>query len=180
MNTRILCCVLGLTMMASMTGCGPSYVAETQRSEMELTERVQKVLLKAVPTPEPTDSLERRNLVRRLNLFMDADKIGYIYLIDFGKVMAHYTVKGKLSSTESLLTTPNQLVTGLWGKHNYETLVVESPDLDGSYGQREKGIFFFCTDGAYVQTDLKHLYFDRPMTITTPVTLVADVSEDVR
>ena len=166
-----------LFVTVGLVACGPRYDAETQNAEMRRTEENQERLLEAVPTPRLSDSLERRNLVRRLELFNDDDKIGYIYLISYGKVMAFHTVKGKVSSCESLLTTPQQLVPGVWGRQTHETIAVESPDLDGSYGPREDGIFFWTTEGAYVQWKGEYMYTDQPLHLATPPEIVRVLEE---
>jgi len=145
----------------------------SQKEEMNLTEANQQRLLKAVPPPALNDSLERRNLVKRLNRFNDANKVSYIYLVDYGKVMAFYTIKGKVSSVNSLLTTPDQVVYGVHGN-----VVIQSPDLDGSYGSNGNAIFFFTTEDVYVEWAGRYMLVDQPLQLTTPPELIRVVDDD--
>ena len=151
----------------------------TQRLEQDKTEENQARLVAATPPPQFNNSLERDNLVRRLNTLNVQNKIGYIYLVgQGGEVIANYTVKGKVSSLNSLLTTPQQIVNRWVGSSDsghYEGFVVDSPDFDGSYGKNPEGIFFYTTDGTYVEWIGHYLYVDKPLRITTPVKLLSTV-----
>ncbi len=164
----IVCCVVCL-------GCG-GRKDNTQRQEQNATEAQQVIHLKAVPPPRLTTSQERKNLAERLKRFNTDSKVSYIYLVSFGKVMAFYTVKGKVSSVNSLLTTPDQLVR----PHNMvsERYVVASPDLDGSYGSNGDAVFFFTTDGTYVEWSGDYMLCDKPLKLTTPPELVIQLSEE--
>jgi hypothetical protein len=163
--------------LSLLTGCnGPRVVqtGETARDEMEQTEANQARLAKATAVPKFDQSLERENLVRRLQNFNVANKIGYVYLLgNQGQVIAFYTIKGKVSSMNSLLTNPQQVIQvkkGTMSDPHVE--VVPSPDLDGSYGHNPEGIFFFTTSGAMIETTLNFIYTDQPLKITTPITLI--------
>jgi len=139
-----------------------------QMSEMGMTEENQQRLLLAVPPPKLNDSLERRNLKKRLTRFNDPNKVSYIYLVNYGKVMAFYTIKGKVSSVNSLMTTPDQVIRSC----QCERQVVASPDLDGSYGSNGDAIFFFTTDDIYVEWAGDYMLVDQPLKLSTPPELV--------
>ena len=147
---------------------------ETTKKEMEQTEANHKKLVAAVPPPRLKDSLERRNLSRRLKRFNDSEKISYIYLVNYGKVMAFYTVKGKVSSVNSLLTSPDQVIVidVHNGDHSHK---IASPDLDGSYGSNGDAIFFFTTDDVYVEWKGDYMLADQPLQLTTPPQLVREL-----
>jgi hypothetical protein len=148
-------------------------------TEMEQTEVNQQRLVKAVPPPVLTDSLERHNLSERLKRLNKSDAIGYVYLLSLdGKIVAYYTVKGKVSSLNSLLTTPVQTVRIGFGTDGSSYHDLPSPDFDGSYGKNPEGIFFFTTDGAYVEWTGNHLYSDRPLRISQPPVMVMDVKDE--
>jgi hypothetical protein len=134
-----------------------------------------------VPTVET--SQERKNLVRRLETFNNENKISYIYLVNYGKVMAFYTIKGKVSAVNSLLTTPDQLVRAdgspcsSWDSSRDASLcqVVASPDIDGSYGSNGDAIFFFTTEDAYVEWRGDYMLADQPLKLTTQPELVRQI-----
>lgn len=123
----------------------------------------------AVPYPasELTNSLERANLKERLLRTNKPDALGYVYLMSFGKIIGYYTVKGKVSSTQSQMTT-GDLVTKTCD-NGCEFNVVTAPGDDGSYGQNEQGIFFFTTEGAFVTTSLDYVWSDQPLPLEVPL-----------
>lgn len=149
----------------------------TQLTEQKTTETQQKKHLAASPPPRLDRSQERLNLIERLTRFNTDAKVSYIYLVSYGKVMAFYTVKGKVSSVNSLLTTPQQLVrageTGGYRRH-----VVASPDLDGSYGSNGDAVFFFTTDDTYVEWSGDYMLCDKPLKLSTPPELVIEVKDE--
>ena len=150
---------------------GPK-TGETTKMEMEMSETNHDRLLKDVPIPQIEYSQERRNLVRRMTRFNVPDKISYIYLISFGKVMAFYTVKGKVSSVNSLLTTPDQIFDDPNGSWDAGSVTVSSPQLDGSYGTNGDAIFFFTTEDIYVEWNGNYMLCDEPLQLSTPPELV--------
>lgn len=124
----------------------------------------------AVPYPIALikDSLERRNLRERLTRFSKPQKIGYLYLMSFGKFVGYYVVKGKVSSVQSQMTNPTQV----WNCGGADGgCQAESIGDDGSFGPNEggdKGIFFFTVQGVMVETTLDWVYSDAPLNIDVP------------
>lgn len=180
MKTKIMIIGFVLLFVAAMgMGCTTSqtsYESTTSGHEAMLTEENQDRLLKTSPPPKLTKSLERENLIRRLELLNDENKIFYIYLIDHGVVMAEYTCKGKVSSVNSKLTTQEQIVDDPWGyRDSSGGRVVESPDLDGSYGSNGDAIFFFTSDGAYIEWPGVYHLSDFPLKLTTQPILVREI-----
>lgn len=178
-------CAPTILLSTLFVGCpGPkAHTGESTKKEMEQTEVNHKKLVTAVPPPRLSSSLERKNLARRLKTFNDEHKVSYIYLVSYGKVMAHYTVKGKVSSVNSLLTTPDQIVEGrtrVGGSYRHFSHVIESPDLDGSYGSNGDAIFFFTTSGAYIEWSGSYMLCDQPLKLTTPPQLVRTETEGRR
>ena len=165
---RILICVLILTLVG-VFGCdkmsGPKKSGQAQISEMALTERNQQRLAQAQKAPELNDSLERRQLITRLETFNDANKISYITLLSMGRPVGYFPIKGKVSSVNSLLTTPSQV---LWkSTHNgVSGITIPSPDLDGSYGSNGDAVFFYLQDGTYMEWNGEYLLSDRPVQLS--------------
>jgi len=180
MNKKIVIGIVLLIVAAMGAGCideETSYQDTTSGQEAKLTESNQARLLTASPPPQLDKSLERENLIRRLKLLNDENKIFYIYLVSYGKVMAEYVAKGKVSSVNSRLTTQEQIVKDPFTNtlDNRQGKVVESPDLDGSYGTNGDAIFFFTTDGAYVEWAGEYMVSDFPLRLTTPPELVREI-----
>lgn len=149
----------------------------TQAQEQTLDEKNQTVLDNNQPAPQLTHSLERDNLIKRLNLLNNANQIGYVYLMSLdGKVIANYTIKGKVSSLNSYLTTLDQLrCASPDSSADKGCVTTQSPDLDGSYGANPEGIFFFTTSGAFVEWSGTYVYSTQPLNIQTAVSLTESV-----
>jgi len=140
------------------------------KTEQALTEQNQQRLLDAQPPAKLDWSLERDNINRRTNLWNDENKVSYIYLIDYGKVMAFYVIKGKVSSVNSQITNPEQIVDRYEGD-----VVIPSPAEDGSYGTNGDAIYFFTTDGVYVEWAGDYMLADQPLQLSTPPELVRQI-----
>lgn len=159
----------GIMIIACCTGNMGCTNDRTQEQEANLTEENQERLILACPPPKLDKSLERENLKKRLLRFNDENKVSYIYLISYGKVMSFHTIKGKVSSVNSKLTTGEQLTRRhtRGGRH-----VVESPQLDGSYGTNGDAVFFITTEGVYVEWNGEYMLCDQPLKMSTPPALI--------
>lgn len=185
-SLAVLCVVLfATTAYASEKGCGGWFEpscrpSDSFKDEVRLTEENQKDVIAAVPTPKLQTSQERKNIKRRLETFNAEDKISYIYLISFGKVMSFYTVQGKVSSVNSYLTPMERLINNKgetcngWNDSG-GCYPVEAPDLDGSYGTNGDAIFFFTTEGVYVEWNGEYMVADQPLKMATQPELVREI-----
>lgn len=135
----------------------------------------------AASQPTPTDlhsSLERYNLIRRA-YWVNGQReranmlpcpiqkpFGYIVLMsDAGAIFGRFVVDGKVSSLQSYLTPDSEYYEKLEGTSANRWL----PDVDGTYGQNDDGIFFFTPDGNYIEWTGKYLYSDIPMEVKEAV-----------
>lgn len=158
---------IALAAVATAYAGKPDWLGQMEKQ----SDRIAAQQIPAVPYPEAQmrDSLERRNLRERLLRFNRPQKIGYLYLMSFGKFVGYYVVKGKVSSTQSQMTNTNQ--TFREGSRDTDGLVVESIGDDGSFGINEggeQGIFFFTATGVLVETTLDWVYSDAPLKIDVP------------
>jgi hypothetical protein len=165
--------IAGILALFSITaaGCDPS---STQQGQ-ETTEAYAQKFMAAEPYPlgQVNDSAERANLREKLLRMNDPHKIGYLYeLTQTGQVIAQYTVKGKVTSTQSQLTNTNV--------NAGSGAVVDSMGDDGSYGSNEggqNGIFFFTTGGVMVEYNGLWQYSDAPLNLTSKPLIVVDDSQ---
>ena len=140
--------------------------------------------------PTPTDieySLERYNLIRRAYwvngqrekanaLPCPIEKpLGYVILMtESGSVVGKFTADGKVSSLNSFLTPDSEYYEFYeGGEFGYENEWLA--DVDGSYGENDNGIFFFTTDGKYVEWSGIYLYSDIPFEVDAPVVNYTEV-----
>lgn len=120
------------------------------------------------PAPSISYSNDRAEIAQRLTTWNDPNKIGYVYLIDYGKVMAFYTIKGMVVSLNSYDTPMSAPL----NQNNDESSIVDLPDLDGTYGSNGGGIFFYTTSGVYVEWQGDYMLSDQPLQMTTPPELI--------
>lgn len=171
----------GCVETAASSPTAPSY-----QTESKSIEQVQQDLIAAVPIPALSTSQERENIVKRATTFDVQNKVSYIYLVSYGRVMAFYTVDGKVSSLNSFVSPSEKLVDSNGApcvrKNSYgfdagvdPCYAVEAPDIDGAYGENDGGIFFFTTDGVYVEWHGDYLFVDEPLQFTTAPELVREI-----
>ena len=142
--------------------------------ESQAVQQNQDKLYNSVPLPQLDTSLERINIKKRLELWNNENKVSYIYLVNYGRVMAFYTVKGKVTSGSKRLTATDKIVQN----NSYESgaySVIGAPELDGTYGNSNPYIFFWTTDGVYVQWSGDYMLVDQPLQLTTQPELIRQI-----
>ncbi len=181
MKKKLFIVMLLGTMLLGATGCD----IEDISNDTEKTINVGNKLSENQPTPTDIDySLERYNLIKRaywVNGMRDKARsmttpiadmpLGYIVLLtDNGAVVGKFIVDGKVSSLNSYLTPDSELYECVrnsgWCDNKW------LPDVDGSYGENDNGIFFFTTDGKYVEWTGTYLYSDIPFKVNDPIVKV--------
>ena len=160
---------------------------ESYNYEIKITEKNQNQLVRAQPPQTMESSLERQNLINRYEYLNDQNNVHHVYLMDEGQVVAYYVAQGKVSSVNSKLTNDKQIVkiegagfdggNGAGGAHGPNYKVVESPQMDGSYGSNGDAIFFFTTSGEYVESSLDYVVSEEPKNIQDEVILTDDADD---
>ena len=173
----LLMCTLTICML---TGCGSEdYTPKT--SDIEKQQSIGKNLEQSQPTPTDIDySLERYNLIRRaywvngqrekaLSLPCPVEKpLGYVVLMLEGVgVVGNYVIDGKVSSLNSFLTPDSEYYECSAGSFSFQNDWIA--DVDGSYGENDAGIFFFTTDGKYIEWTGTYIYSDIPYIVDNPI-----------
>ena len=129
------------------------------------------------PTPTDIDySLERYNLIRRA-YWVNGQKekartitrpaevpLGYCILFtESGSVIGQFNVDGKVSSLNSYLTPDSECYEQNGGYNEW------IPDIDGTYGTNDNGIFFFTPQWQYIEWSGTYLYSDTPFKVSDTV-----------
>lgn len=167
-----------LVLLIILTGCTMSDGAYTdQQNTLEIGDKL------AANQSTPTDieySLERYNLIRRtywvngqrekaINLPSPVTlPLGYVVLFTDNSIIAQFTVEGKVSSLTNYLTPVSEYYST--GSYTIDWL----PDTDGTFGDNPAGIFFFTTDGKYVEWTGTYLYSDIAIFVEDPVIKIAE------
>ena len=174
--------------LCMLTGCDSDY--EVQTSDVEKQQSITRDLEQSQPTPTDIDySLERYNLIRRaywvngqrekaLALPCPVDKpLGYVVLMLEGVgVVGNYVIDGKVSSLNSFLTPDSEYYEQEYGSNGYSVGDGNNwlADVDGSYGENDNGIFFFTTDGKYIEWTGTYIYSDIPYIVDDPILKVQE------
>ena len=191
MKTKFLFLILLSVAFAGCDQTAQPPPESTVRVEMRQNEQNQQRLSTAVPAPVVKTSIERKNLKERIERINTENMVSYVYLLSqTGKVVAYYTINGKVSSLNSYLTAMERtavvdkrsgavLQGGADSLNRFneavEVVTLEAPDLDGSYGKNVEGIFFFTTEGAYVEWNGQYIWSDQPLKITQQPELFQEV-----
>lgn len=172
---KFLTVIMVAILSIGFSGCELSGSTKDQFNTMSAADTLQE----NQPTPTDIDySLERYNLIRRAywvngqrekasSLVCEIEKpLGYIVLFtDNGGVVGRFVVDGKVSSLNSYLTPDSEAYSS---EYRLEWIA----DIDGSYGENDQGIFFFTTDGKYIEWTGTYLYSDIPFEVDAPVVVV--------
>jgi hypothetical protein len=158
---------LGMTLMAGSCDIQPS--TSTKSSES------QKAAAAANSISFAAGNAEIDNIKKRLQLTSDPALMGYIVLFnDMGQPILYATVKGKVTSGSKRLTAPFQetkLGRGGVGETSSSDFT-DSPSDEGTWGSSNPYIFFWTTEGQYVQWSGTYLYSDKPFRLNSTPTVV--------
>ena len=170
--------------LCMLAGCDSDY--QEQTSDVEKQQSITEDLQQSQPTPTDIDySLERYNLIRRaywvngqrekaLSLPCPVEKpLGYVVLMLEGVgVVGNYVIDGKVSSLNSFLTPDSEYYEYSAGETSKKNNWLA--DVDGSYGENDNGIFFFTTDGKYIEWTGTYIYSDIPYIVDDPILKVQE------
>ena len=186
--------IAAILAVGSLIACDDIETSGT-KADVNNTLMIGQELAEHQPTPNDIDySLERYNLIKRAywvngqrekanTLVCQIEKpLGYIVLFtESGAVVGSFIVDGKVSSLNSFLTPDSEYYekdTDFSSKNGSTAVDSHSnkwlPDVDGSYGENDNGIFFFTTDGKYVEWNGTYLYSDIPFVVDDPVVKIGE------
>ena len=183
--------IIGMVFLLT-TGCDID--DSTTEKDVRNTLEIGNKLVEVQPTPTDIDySLERYNLIKRaywVNGMRDKARalpspiadmpLGYIVLLtESGSIVGRFVVDGKVTSLNSYLTPDSQYYecSGDYCSNSGSIMNGENnwlPDVDGSYGDNDNGIFFFTTDGKYIEWTGTYLYSDIPFDVSNPIVRVGE------
>lgn len=122
------------------------------------------------PAKQLDTSLELQNQRRKLLMFNEPTKLGWVYLFSYGQVIAEVPVIGKVSSMQSSMTADEAGYFNSAGTNGAAGVNVELPGDDLSFGPNEGGptsVFFFTVDGVYMNWTGDYLYTDSQLSLLT-------------
>lgn len=184
---KFVCLVVVLCLVcACLMGCEfEEDIAYGSEVDTEKTQAVADKMAHNQPTPTDIDySLERYNLIKRA-YWVNGQRekanalpcaivkpLGYIVLFtESGSVIGSFVVDGKVSSLNSYLSPDSEYYEQEYGTNGFSYGDGNNwlADVDGSYGENDNGIFFFTTDGKYIEWTGTYLYSDIPFVVDEPI-----------
>ena len=180
MKKILLVAVALVAIVLLMTGC--AFDESGTGLDMQATIELGNTL--SLNQPTPTDifaSLERYNLIRRtywvngmkeksmsIPAPMPNIPLAYVVLFtDNGGVVGRFVVEGKVSSLQNYLTPISEYYEKESASKGWNNKWL--PDVDGSYGDNDDGIFFFTPTGNYFEWNGIYLYSDTPIDVDAPI-----------
>ena len=164
MKKNIVCLLIVLSLILMLVGCDDTPMDKEYKMNMEQIDKFQQTQ----PVPQINYSSTRAGVIKRIERWSDPNKISYIYLVSYGRVMAFYTVKGSVESKRSYLSPVLRPLSGYNGTYP----VVDAPDVDGTYGDNKDSVFFFNSDDVYVEWSGDYLWVDQPLQFATQPELI--------
>ena len=152
---KLIAAVLGVALIAAAavfsavmtTGCTMQTITP---STTQVTAQAQATNETAAMTDTPVPSLsyfvERRTIARWAEYWDKPSVVTYVYCVSFGKVMGYYVCSGRPASTRSYITPETKFEHVDVGEF-YGDVLVEAPDIDGTYGDNNPGIRGFTASG---------------------------------
>ena len=146
---------------------------KTAQQEQAHIEANQSSLNQSQPSPAISWSLERDNLIKRFKLENDRATMFYMYIFIEGssEPIGYYQVN-KVSSVNSQLTNPMQMIDDPNGDLGAGSQTLPSPAEDGSYGSNGDGVFGFTPEEIYIEHNLKYIVATVPLHFQHPVNLL--------
>lgn len=152
-------------------------------TEQNHTELNQQGLIQNQPLPTITWSMERDNLIKLKKLQNNRNINFFIYVFNEGvqEPIGYYQVN-KLSSVNSQLSNPQQIISGRSTTNNLPTqaaVVIDSPSEDGSYGTNGDAVFGFTPEDIFIQTNMHYITATVPLNFTKPVMRLAIIDTEL-
>ena len=163
--------LIGLTCALALTACNvesgatpaPAKVTQSQKAE------------EAASSITFTENAEIDNIQARLELTSDPGLTGFVLLMnEAGQPIMYTSVKGKITSGSKRLTkTYSVLNRHDCGDWRCDKVVNAAPSDEGTWGSSNPYIYFWTTNGQYIQWNGKYLYSDQPFRLDVQPLVIA-------
>lgn len=141
-------------------------VSQEQAQKQNLTSAVT-----AYPTPQVKNFVERKTITEWTKRWDKPSVVTYCYVFIGAAPIGYFVTNGKPASTQSYLIPENIAEGGHDLGESYGEMLVESPDLDGTYGANNPGYRFFLANGTAVECSgamVSMIYSDAPLSLKCP------------
>jgi hypothetical protein len=171
---RIMIFISVIFIVTNFLSCGlvePTSSAPAVVQSEEASKANAQTAITSIPVPQVRYFHERETLSRWVDYWDVPERVPcYIYCFVFDKCIGYYVSDGKPISINSFLTPEQQRINADLGEYGGDMLV-EAPDLDGTYGHNNEGIRFFTASGVPVEfggAGASYQYSPFPLPIDVP------------
>ena len=135
-----------------LVSCGPS--AAPAKKKITQSQKAAE----AAESISFTENAEIENIKKRLELTSDPGLTGFVLLMnEMGQPVMYTGVTGKITSGGKRLTQGQRI----WERYD-KSEVLKTPSDEGTWGNSNPYIYFWTTNGQYIQWNGKYLYSDKP------------------
>lgn len=168
--------IIAIIFLASLSGCDERQPTSSQ-VKMAQSQKAESAANSIVFD----ENAEIDNIKKRLELTADPGLLGYVVLLnEMGQPVMYIGVKGKITSGGKRLTKPYDWVHKDCGQA-YCDKEVDAPSDEGTYGHSGEYVYFWTTNGQYIQWNGKYLYSDQPFRLTKePLVLSIDDKKGIK
>jgi len=124
----------------------------------------------SIAIPQLSYFQERRTIEKWAKFWDKPNLPTYIYVFMFDRCIGYFVSDGKPASTRSYLQPEQKMVRADLGE-SYGDMLVQAPDLDGTYGDNNAGIRFFTAEGNPVEvggSGTSYIYSAYPLSLNVP------------
>lgn len=160
---RLLSTIACALIAVALTGCIPDQTPTKSAQAQKAADAANSIVF--------TENAEIDNIKRRLLLTSQPGLLGYIVLLnESGQPVYYGTIKGKVTSGSKRLTRPDRGSTEGAGSN---TILIAAPSDEGTYGSSGEYVYFWTTNGQYVQWNGKYFYSDQPIRLSVQPLVVS-------
>jgi hypothetical protein len=153
--------IAAVAIALTLTGCGDSPPTARQLQASNGAKRAEAAIANS------GSNAEQDNIDRRLRLTSQPGLLGFIVLMnEAGQPVMYTGVKGKVTSSGKRLSKPYEAVC-------CDGAYRPAPSDEGAWGSSDEYIYFWTTDGQYMQWNGKYLYSNSPIRLATEPLVVS-------
>lgn len=152
-------------------GCDFSYEPTPRDIAVSSQKESAQKAVNTVTIPNVSYFQERRTVAKWIQRWDKPNVATYVYLLSYGNIIGYYVADGKPASTRSYLMPEESVIDDPNGSCEAGSVVLSTPDIDGTYGENNPGIRFFTAEGVAVEwggSGASYLYSDAPLPINAP------------
>jgi hypothetical protein len=166
--------IIAVFTMVTFIGCSStpaSDLGEKMKQDANKAAQAQTKIEKNQPAPALEWSNSRENIAKRNKTFNDPNKVSWAYLyLEGGGCIGFTSIKGCVTSLSAYMVPDESIVKDpYYGSNGSQGIVIQQPDIDGTYGTNGDGVFWYDTAGNYWEWRGVMLVVDQPLKLNVPV-----------